>query len=55
MLYGFVEVISLSEEYWGTSVDQRVKYPTLGFESGHDLRVMGSSPPKGFVLSRDSA
>ena len=36
-----------------------VKWPTLGFVSGHDLRVMGSSPAydpsMGSVLSGESA
>ena len=29
---------------WGTWVTQLVKHPTLGFSSGHDLKVMRSSP-----------
>ena len=34
---------------------QLVKHLILDFGSGHDLRVMGSSPGLGPVLSRDSA
>ena len=30
------------------------KHPTLGFSSGHDLRVMKSSPASGSVLSAES-
>ena len=30
---------------------QSVKCPTLGFGSGHDLRVLGSSPASGSPLS----
>ena len=29
---------------WGTWVPQWVKYPTLGFSSGHDLTVHGIEP-----------
>ena len=29
---------------WGAQVAQLVKHPTLDFCSGHDLRVVGSSP-----------
>jgi len=32
-------------------VAQLVKCPTLGFSSGHDLRVVGSSPMAGSMLS----
>ena len=34
---------------------QLVKHQTLAFGSGHDLRVMKSSPTKGSVLSEESA
>ena len=34
---------------------QLVKCPTLGFGSGHDLRVMGSSLEPGSLLSGESA
>ena len=34
---------------------QLVDHPTLDFGSGHDLRVMGSSPVLGSVLSVESA
>ena len=34
---------------------QSVEHPTLGFGSGCDLRVMGSSPMSGSPLSRGSA
>ena len=39
----------------GTWVAQLVKHPTLDFGSGHDLRVLGSSPISGPMLSRESA
>ena len=32
-----------------------VKRPTLGFGSGHDLRVVRSSPVSGSMLSTESA
>ena len=35
----------------GDSVAQSVKYMTLDFGSGHDLRVMRSSPASGSMLS----
>ena len=35
----------------GNWVVQLVERPTLGFSSGHDLRVMGPSPALGSVLS----
>ena len=35
---------------WGTRVAQLVERPTLSFGSGHDLRVMGSSPVTGSAL-----
>ena len=34
---------------------QSVEHPTLGFGSGHDLRVMGLSPALGSMLSGESA
>ena len=36
------------EGAWGA---QSVKRPTLGFGSGHDLTVVGSSPMSGSVLT----
>ena len=38
---------------WGTCMAQLVKCPTLDFSSGHDIRVMGSSPKLGSVLSSE--
>ena len=35
-------------------VVQSVKHPTLGFGSGHDLRVLGWSPMLGSLLSGES-
>ena len=35
-------------------VAQSVKWPTLGFGSGHDLRVLSSSPTLASNLSRES-
>ena len=34
---------------------QSIGHPTLGFSSGHDLRVVGSGPVSGSVLSVESA
>jgi len=39
----------------GCWVAQLVECPSLDFSSGHDLRVMGSSPKSGSMLSRESA
>lgn len=36
---------------WGTWVAQLVKHLTLDFGSGHDLRVVGSRPVSGSLLS----
>ena len=38
----------------GAWVAQWVDCPTLGLNSGHDLRVVGSSPTSGSVLSGES-
>ena len=40
---------------WGAWVVQFVKHPTLGFDSGHDLRVLRSSPELGSAFSMESA
>ena len=40
---------------WDTWVAQLVKSLTPGFGSGHDLRVMGSSPVLGSMFSVESA
>jgi len=34
---------------------QSVEHPILGFGLGHDLRVMGSIPASGSVLTGESA
>ena len=39
----------------GARVARLVKHPTLGFDSGHDLKVLGSSPEWGSLLSDESA
>ena len=39
----------------GTWEAQLVEYQTLGFSSGCDLRVVGSSPQLGSALSGESA
>ena len=39
----------------GTWVAQLVERLTLGFNSGHDLRVLGLSPTSGSVFCRESA
>ena len=42
--------------YTGSAwVAQLVEHPTLDFSSGHDLRVVGSSPESGSMLSRKAA
>ena len=41
--------------FGGTWVAQSVEHPTLDFDSGHDPRVMGSSPALGPVLSMEPA
>jgi len=38
-----------------TWVAQSVEHPTLGFDSGHYLAVVGSNPVSGFALSAESA
>ena len=43
----------ISRYTWGTWVAQWVKASTFG--SGHDLRVMGSSPTSGSLLGREPA
>ena len=49
--YFFLKMISK----WGAWVAQSVEHPTLDFGSGHDPRVMRSSPTLGSVLSVKSA
>ena len=39
----------------GAWVAQLVKHPTLDFNSGHDLRVLGLSPVSGSRLSMESS
>jgi len=39
----------------GAWMGQLVEHPILGFSSGHDLRVLGSSPTSGSVISMESA
>ena len=43
------------KETWGTWMAQSVEHPTLDFGSGHDLRVLGSSPTSNSMLSGESA
>ena len=45
-----VRVRNKKPQHWGTWVGQLVKCPTLGFSSGHDLSVLGSSPEPCVVL-----
>ena len=40
-----------TKESTGTWVPQVVEHQTLDFSSGHDLRVLGSSPALGSMLS----
>ena len=40
---------------WGTWVAQLVKYQTLDFGSGHDLRVLRLSPEWGSTVGMESA
>ena len=39
----------------GTWLALSVKHPTLDFSSGHDSKVMGSSPTLGWMLSLELA
>ena len=41
--------------FWGTWVAQSVKRPAFDFGSGHDLRVVRSTPMLGSVLCGESA
>ena len=41
--------LTFKDQSRGTWVAQLVKYPTLGFGSGHDLRVVRSSTVSGSV------
>ena len=41
--------------FWGAWVVQLVKHPTLGFGSGHNLRVLGLSFTSGSALSVEAA
>ena len=43
------------KQFRGTREAQSVECPTLGFGSGHDLRVLGLSPGSGSTFSRESA
>ena len=46
----------LSKNKWrGAWVAQPVTHPTLGFDSGHDLRVMRLNPTSGSTLNKESA
>ena len=42
-----------SDGPWGAWVAQSVECPTLNFGSGHDPRVVGSSPPEGSMLTME--
>ena len=57
MLSGFDALKTVQIKYFsqGAWVAQSVKCPTLGFNSGHDLRVMELSPIPGSVLGGKSA
>ena len=46
---------SQKNAYWGTWVAQSVEHLTLGFSSGCDLQVVGSSPKLGSALNVESA
>ena len=45
---------SFNMDFRGAWVAQLVEHPTLGFSSGHDLKVVRSSPVSGSVLSGES-
>lgn len=49
------EMRHFENEFWGTCVAQSVEPLTHDFGSGHGLRVGGSSPSWGSVLSTESA
>ena len=40
--------------WWGAWVAQLVKWPTLGFSSGHHLTVVSLSPTSGSELTAQS-
>ena len=47
--------IKIKKTFWYAWVAQLVGHLTLGFGSGHDLRVMRLSPASGFPFSEESA
>ena len=46
--------LGIKKNMGGTWVAQSVKHVTLGFSSGHNLRVVRSSPQLGSMLSAES-
>ena len=54
ILYGTFCLLKCSR-VWGAWVAQLVKHPILDFSSGHDLRVLGSNPISGSMLSTECA
>ena len=42
-------------KFWGTWVSQSVKHPILGFDSGHDLRVLRLNPVSDSLLNMEPA
>ena len=51
-----MQVVSVKSKICqGAQVAQSVKYPTLDFGSGRDLRAVRSSPTSSWVLSAESA
>jgi len=47
--------VVLRMKEWGAWVAQSVKHPTLDFGSGHELRVVSSSPAWGSTLGMELA
>lgn len=54
-LLGLPDLGNKTQDDWGACVAQPGKHPTLGFSSGHNLRVIGSSPTLGFMFNPESA
>ena len=54
LMYLALTVLKITKSQ-GAWVAQWVEHPTLGFGSGHDLRVMRLSPMSSSVLSEESA
>jgi len=54
ILYFWRQGINIKSSKWGPWVTESVEHSALGFGSGHDLRVQGSSPTLGSAFSAES-